>query len=77
MFSWYRVSVSITPPAKAIMPSISSSKLASGVPMTIPSEANGKAPLNRLSNAVMSGCMSMRARFFLRCAALIDRSCAW
>ena len=45
--------------------------------MMIPSEANGKGPLNWLSNAVMSGCMSMMARFFVRCAALIERSCAW
>ena len=64
MFSWYRVSVSIWLPANAIMDSISSSKLAFGVPITIPSERNGKGPLNWLSNAVMSGCMSMIARFF-------------
>ena len=45
--------------------------------MTIPSELNGKGPLNWLSNAVMSGCMSMMARFFFCCAALIAVSCAW
>ena len=45
--------------------------------MTIPSEPNGNGPLNWLSNAVMSGCMSMMARFFSRCAALIAVSCAW
>ena len=42
--------MSIDPPEKAIMVCISSSKLAEGVPMMIPSEVNGKAPLNWLSN---------------------------
>ena len=56
MFSWYRVPRSITPPAKVIIVCISSSKLASGVPMMMPSEVNGNGPLNWLSKSVMSCC---------------------
>ena len=42
----------------------------------IPSEVNGYGPVKRLSNLVMSGCMRMIARFFRRCAALMEASCA-
>ena len=39
--AWYSTSVSMAPPANVIMVCISSSKLACGVPMTIPSDVNG------------------------------------
>jgi hypothetical protein len=64
------------PPAKAIIVCISSSKLACGVPMMIPSDVKGNGPVNRLSNLVMSRCMRMIFRFFCRCAAGMSRFCA-
>jgi hypothetical protein len=70
------VPVSIVPPEKAIIVSISSSKLVGGVPMTIPSDGNGYGPVNRLSNVVMSRCMRMIFTFRARCAAGMLRSCA-
>ena len=72
MFSWYRVSVSIVPPAKVIIVCISSSKEADGRPTATPPEENGYGPLNWLSNRVMSGCLSMIARFAAFRAALSE-----
>ena len=64
--------MSISPPEKVIMVSISSSKEADGLPTTTPSEVNGYGPLNWLSNLVMSGCLFMMARFFFCSAALSE-----
>ena len=69
--------MSIVPPAKVIIVCISSSKEADGRPTTTPSEVNGNGPLNMLSNRVMSGCLSMIARFFAFRAALSELAWAW
>ena len=47
------------------------------MPTATPSERNGNGPLNMLSNWVMSGCMSMIARFLAFRAGLSELAWAW
>ena len=64
------------PPAKVIFVCISSSKLAVGMPITMPSVVNGNGPLNMLWKLTMSSCWSMIALFEAFFASVIELPCA-
>ena len=61
MFSWLNVPSHgpIEPPAKVILPCISSSKLADGVPTTMPSVVIGHGPLKFCWKLTMSSWLSI------------------
>ena len=81
MFSWLNVPSDVPvvppiwPPAKVILPCISSSKLAGGVPTRTPSVVNGHGPLKICWKLTMSSWLSMAILFVaLRAAVIVD---AW
>ena len=78
MFSWLNVVSDgpIEPPAKVILPCISSSKLADGVPTTIPSVVSGHGPLNVCWKLTMSSWLSIAVLLVAFLAAVIVLACA-
>ena len=82
MFSWLNVPSDVPveppiwPPAKVILPCISSSKLAGGVPTTTPSVVMGQGPSNSCWKLTMSSWLSMAILFVALRAAVIVLACA-
>jgi hypothetical protein len=82
MFSWLNVPNEvpfvppIDPPAKVILPCISSSKLAGGMPTTTPSVVSGHGPLKTRWNSRMSSWLSIAVLLIAFRAGAIALACA-